>query len=278
MILTEGPSDRKALTGFFTDLYSMIDEEIEVFFPILTEDSISEDNTIERKYNGDLTSRTGINPDNVLSMILKLFIHPELKKHPAYEYPASVMEVIHLVDIDGVYLNDENVVTASIPDGKKYPFYDQEGRIITDNIDGIIDRNKRKRENLQKMIETKRLRITMTEGKHDEKEKPYKVYYFSSNLDHVLFGDANNDSFLKVPYASKFGSAYYGESLKLANYFLNHHSAVRTNDYMESWNILMNNHDSLPPTTNNNLLVSDLLKRAKIQEKDLPYNDIDFSL
>ena len=40
MILTEGPSDRAALTDFFTDLYSLINEDIEVFFPLLREESI----------------------------------------------------------------------------------------------------------------------------------------------------------------------------------------------------------------------------------------------
>ena len=81
MILSEGPSDRTALTNFFTVLYEMIDPDIEVFFPRLHEEYLDDDGKVEVKYNGDITSRLGITKDNVLPMLLKLFIHPELKKH-----------------------------------------------------------------------------------------------------------------------------------------------------------------------------------------------------
>lgn len=75
MILTEGPSDRAALTDFFTDLYSMVDEEIEVFFPLLREESLSEDGDVDVHYNGDITSRNGVTPENILPLLLKMFIH-----------------------------------------------------------------------------------------------------------------------------------------------------------------------------------------------------------
>lgn len=273
MILTEGPSDRAALTDFFTDLYSQIDENIEVFFPLLREESLSEDGDIEINYNGDITSRNGVTPDNVLPMLLKMFIHPELKKHPAYEYPASVHEVIHLVDIDGVYIDDERIVNASPEDSRELPYYDDQNHlIVVKDRDAIIMRNARKRDNLAKLVETKRLRITMEKGANEAKEKPYRVFFFSSNLDHVLFGKANNESYNKVRDARGFGNDFFGEPLKLASYFMNHPNATAEKTYLESWKALSENGCSLEACTNINLLVEDLIKKAKV--KSLPENDI----
>ena len=265
MILSEGPSDRAALTGFFTDLYAMIDPDIEVFFPILSEERLSGEGDIEISYNGDITSRYGITKDNVLPMLLKLFIHPELKKHPAYEYPASVCEVIHLVDIDGVYLKDsklQNCEDQSI----KLPFYDDKKNIIlTKDRESLIGRNQRKRENLDRMINAKRLRITMEKDANESKEKPYRVFYFSKDIDHVLYGKANNERYNKVSDAQSFANKYYDEPLEMAKFFIELECASPVTDYKGSWEWLMSDQDTLSPRTNINVLVMDLLKRAKVK-------------
>lgn len=276
MILTEGPSDRAALTNFFTEIYAMIDENIEVFFPILTEESISADDGIEKNYNGDITSRNGVTPENILPMLLKMFIHPEFKKHPAYEYPASVVEVIHIVDIDGVFISNERIIEGKPDDSWRLPYYDDvNGNIVVKDLNEIVSRNEAKRKNLQKLIETKKLRITVAKGRHDEKEKPYRVFFFSSNLDHVLFQNANNESHSKVPDARRFGNAFYDETLKLASYFLKHPCAIDSKDYKESWDNIQRIDESLKPLTNINILVKDLLNRANIREENLPDNDIE---
>lgn len=273
MILTEGPSDRAALTELFTDLYSMIDEDIEVFFPPLKEDALMADGSIEVNYNGDITSRNGITPNNVLPMLLKLFIHPELKKHPAYEYPASVYEVIHLVDIDGVYLDDCRIVQATPDEARELPYYDdQSNTIIARDRNVIIQRNQQKRDNLAKLVETKRLRITMEKDENSSREKPYRVFFFSSNLDHVLFGNANNDRNSKVRDAISFSNAFYEEPLKHAQFFLNHPCASPEKRYHDSWSALRENRSVLERRTNINLLIEDLLKKANV--KELPENDI----
>ena len=107
------------------------------------------------------------------------------------------------------------------------------------------------------------------------REKPFRVFYFSSNLDHVLFGKANNERWKKVGDASKFSNAFYNEPLKMASYFLNHPGAAPVknfNDYYDSWELLSEDSYSLKMRTNINILVDDLLKRAKM--KSLPENDV----
>ena len=271
MILTEGPSDKLALTDFFTNLYSLVDDEIEVFFPILTEESLSKDGSIEVKCDGDITSRYGIKPENVLPMLLKMFIQPELKKHPAYEYPSSVYEIIHLVDIDAVFLDNDRIIEAGPNETRKLPYYDDQSHtIIVKNKETTISRFKRKRENLEKLVGTKRLRITMAKDENSAREKPYRVFFFSSNLDHVLFNDANNTT--KRRDATRFSNDFYDAPLKLANFFLNHPCATSEKNYQDSWKALSENSSSLNPCTNLNLLVEDLLKKAKVNT--LPENDI----
>lgn len=265
MILSEGPSDREALTGFFTDLYSMIDEDIKVMFPVLSEEKVNNEGNIEVNYNGDITSRCGIDKDNILPMILKLFIHPELKKHPAFEYPSSVCEVIHLVDIDGVYLDDNRIITGEKQDIDR-PYYDVENNIIiAKERSNVIDRNHRKRENLAKLINTKRLRITIEKGANESREKPYSVFFFSKDLDHVLYGKANNAKYRKVDDAREFARNYSSDPLLMAKYFLEHQHAAPTEKYIDSWRWLMDDHDSLIPRTNINILVSKLLSRAGVK-------------
>lgn len=265
MILSEGPSDRAALTGFFTGLYEMIDPDIEVFFPILSEESLNKEGIAKINYNGDITTRYGISKENILPLILKLFIHPELKKHPAYEYPKYIYEVIHLVDIDGAYLKDSNI-HKYVNNDMELPYYDDKhNRILTDDVTNLIDRNKRKRENLDKMIRTEKLRITMEKGASESREKPYRVYYFSTNLDHILYDRANNESYNKVPDAKDFANKYYEKPLEMARFFINHISASPVTDYKGSWQWLMDDEDTLSPKTNINVLIMDLLNKAKIK-------------
>ena len=265
MILSEGPSDRAALTGLFTSLYEMIDPDIEVFFPVLSEEYLSEEGNIMVKHNGDITTRCGINKDNILPMLLKLFIHPELKKHPAYEYPSSVCEVIHLVDIDGVYLKDSSIQDYEDND-RKLPYYDDERNLIlTNDASSLKERNKRKRENLDRMINAKKLRITMEKDANESREKPYRVFYFSTNLDHVLYERANNESYYKVSDAEDFANKFYDKPLEMAKFFINHKAASPVEDYKGSWQWLMDDEDTLMPKTNINVLIMELLSKAKIK-------------
>lgn len=264
LILTEGKSDRSALSGLFQDIYSCIDEDIEVFFPILKEDSFNNNGDKETHFDGDITSRNGVDENNILGLLMKMFIHPELEKHPAYKTPSSICEIIHLVDIDGAFLNKRNVLTAPDVFGKKLPHYDvANNTIVARDRSSIVDRNIRKRKNLEKLISTRKLNVTLSAESGESREKPYRVYYFSSNLDHVLHGDANMPSYLKVPHANRFANEY--DNWKdMAKFLLNHPCAVTTKNYLESWEILMNSN-TLSPMTNINLLIADLLKRANVK-------------
>ncbi len=87
------------------------------------------------------------------------------------------MEVVHIIDTDGAFIDDGAVRYADTED----PQYFDDG-IETKNVAGIISRNRRKSAIIERMLEIKNLM---------SKTIPYSVYYFSSNMDHVFHGNAN---------------------------------------------------------------------------------------
>lgn len=73
IFLVEGPSELKALGPTLSALYDSMDQDYEVFFPPMTEDSVEQ--------WGDLTSKYGINPNTIEKCIDKLFFNDFLKKN-----------------------------------------------------------------------------------------------------------------------------------------------------------------------------------------------------
>lgn len=173
IFLVEGPSELRALSPTIEALYDGIDPDYEVFFPPMIEDG--------SEHWGDLTAKYGINPDTVEKCIEKLYFNNFLKKEKLY--PKDITQIIHIFDLDGVYIDDSCIIQGENPTGADKPFYGN-GVIITTNVDRIIERNKRKRENIDYLY-------TLSKIKIDSKSIPYSMYFFSSNLDHFLYNDAN---------------------------------------------------------------------------------------
>ena len=96
LVLVEGQSDINALSYAIPQLYDDIDEEYEVFFPVLHD---------EKQTGGDITSKYGVRPDNIERLISKLFIDDFLKDYGLY--PKDITEIIQIVDVDGVFIDDD---------------------------------------------------------------------------------------------------------------------------------------------------------------------------
>ena len=69
--------------------------------------------------------------------------------------------------------------------------------IRTANTNGIINRNKVKRENVNRLKTTGKIWSI-----------PYKIYYMSCNLDHVLYGKLNSTDEEKEDDAYNFAKKY----------------------------------------------------------------------
>ena len=186
VFLVEGESDKIALELPLSNLIFDKFPEYEVRF-LLQERQISkkgdevekidtddaEDELIdevEYEYGGDITTSSFVTPINIESKITYRFISPAIKKDGIY--PKKIAKIIHIVDLDGAYIPDENVVPYSDERrGYDKPYYDGEnGRIEALDVSAIIDRNERKRNNLERLL-------TLPEQKIKVKTKsiPYEI-------------------------------------------------------------------------------------------------------
>ena len=134
----------------------------------------------------------------------------------------NIVQIIHIVDTDGTYIDDSNIIEDC---QALNPVYTEEN-IRTASPDAISKRNRQKRGCLDKLQTT------------DELWKiPYRVYYMSCNLDHVLYGTMNLNRKDKLMKAFSFAKRY---STNLDGFleFINSPVIKAVDDYSESWNYI----------------------------------------
>ena len=99
-------------------------------------------NTVHMKIMyGDITSKRGINPSNI-----KARLGNEIKVYAENNHfkATDVQQIIHLVDMDGVFVDDSVIIEDETKDNFVYTLES----IIVPNQEEAIERNERKRENL----------------------------------------------------------------------------------------------------------------------------------
>lgn len=245
LILVEGQSEINALQPVLSAFYDSIDENIEVFFPTIVED--------ECDVRGDITSKKGISPDVIEGCINKLFLKDFFDVEKLY--PKDISEIIQIVDLDGAYIADDKVLYGENPLGENKPFYGDD-TIITTDVDNIIERNGRKRENLNYLSSISTLTVK-------SKKPRYSVYFFSSNLDHFLHGDANMKSRDKVLKADEYASRYESDPSKLVSDIKAKPGTLVDKSYEESWEYIKSGNRSLEPHTNINILFDRLMEEPE---------------
>ena len=213
LVIVEGRSDREALGSFFIN-------------------NFSDDNVAIRVYNGDITSgkkNTAENIENKIESIVEeaMNLYGVTSK--------DVKNIIHLVDTDGTYIDDNLVVYNN---KHKRAYYTEEG-IKTSNPDQVKIRNNRKRNNLEILLNIKNIFGVI----------PYNIYYLSANLDHVLYDKMNCNSKEKVKSAISFSLKYRNDMEGFLNFLINS-SFSKCDDYEESWTFIKENNNSLKRFSN----------------------------
>ncbi len=242
-ILVEGLSETRVLEPILSSLYDRINPFIEVYFPTIVEDDI--------KRYGDITSMKGINAKTINGCLVKLFLTPFLTEQKLY--PKDLKEIIHIVDMDGAYIEDSSIVYGDNPLGIDKVFYGED-KILTTNVENIIERNQRKRENIDVLCSQREIKVST-------KTIPYSIYLFSSNLDHVLHNDANIvNGCEKVKRADKFAFKFVDTPECFIKAINEIPGTLHDLTYEESWDFIRErgNH-SLERHTNINLLFDRLL-------------------
>jgi len=156
LVIVEGPSDADSLELYFSKFF--------------------DSNTVHMKIMyGDITSKRGINQSNI-----KARLGNEIKVYAENNHfkAADVQQIIHLVDMDGAFVDDSVIIEDETKDKFLYTLES----VIVPNRQVAIERNEHKRENLNTL--SSRTSVMWN-------NIPYKIYYMSCNLDHVLHDKPN---------------------------------------------------------------------------------------
>ena len=148
----------------------------------------------------------------------------------------DVQQIIHLVDMDGAFVNDSAIIEDTTKDKFIYTFEN----IIAPNRQKAIERNERKRENLN--ILSSRTAVMWN-------SIPYKIYYMSCNLDHVLHDKPNVTDEEKKVNSLTFNDKYYNDIDAFVR-FIRESTFSQCTDYKDSWDYIKRNNHSLERNSN----------------------------
>ncbi len=258
LIIVEGQSDENALLLPLTEAFeAKYGDGVIVHFARIKNDDDSE--------GGDITSRNGVQPDKLQMLMNKLIIMPCLDENSLM--PKYVAEIVHIVDIDGVYIDDAQVVAAETEIPLEHPIY-EDSLIRANDPEKLRERNTRKRANIEMLLGYQKDGFPIQkfyDTGHGNKATtkahtvPYSLYYFSCNFDHFVVNDRNLNSYLKVHSADLFARRYGNSLDDFIRYLRNEEAAIKTMPYQESWDMLKEENNSLCRFTNIGLLLKEVV-------------------
>lgn len=203
------------------------------------ENFIEEHNVIFEIIDGDITTKDNVTSNTILAELGKCINRFKNDSYNVYKYKnEDFSEIVHLVDMDGAFITDECIIEHD-----EDIFYDEDS-IYCRNRDYIIARNKQKRDNIKKLVETNKIL----------KIVPYSIYYFSSNLEHVLHDETNISKARKNKLSENFDIKYGNDEKLFCEFFLDATFSVNK-QYKESWEFIKDDKNSLKRHTNFNLFI-----------------------
>ena len=224
LFIVEGATEKSALSGVFSKI---IQSDIIKFLVV----------------GGDITSKRGIISDN----IEKELIEKILGGLDTYKYEADdLKEIVHLCDTDGAYVDVKFMKEANID---KFSY--TEDFIFAKNISEIEDRNNQKKKNLLKLSGISK----KDNGKNvltiNKVKVPYKLYYFSCNLEHVLYDCLENFSGSeKEDFAGNFEDYYIDKIEDFKIIFKNTLPPPEFQNYKKTWLFIGKSNNSLKRYSN----------------------------
>lgn len=245
VFVVEGKNDINAL---MTPLVSFFD----LFYPQYNVQCIYQEPS-----GGDITSSDGIKPANIENKIYTNVILPWLTRTLQTTNTNDIAEVVLLSDTDGAFVN-ENAV--KFDDTALHIKYDADV-LYTRNVKDTIARNNQKKANMQKASSLKKLKNKV----------PFATYYFSCNLDDILFSEKNASCQEKKQVSENFGKFYEEDVEGFLRFFLDSNSTSTIGmTYEESWLYLENNKHSLERRTNFNVFLERMIAESHVALDVLP--------
>ena len=210
-VIVEGPSDEEALGVLINRIY----DSKAVYVHVM---------------HCDITTEFDVNPSNIVVKIGSL-----VKRFAGRTFKSGdFSQIIHITDMDGAFIPDDAIVEDAA--ASKHLYSVTEIRTQRKNV--IEDRNRRKRDNLNRLSSTSKVWNI-----------PYRIYYMSCNLDHVLYGKLNSTDDEKETNAFAFAKKYKDDLLGFINYISESEFSV-VGSYPQSWNYIREGLHSLERHTN----------------------------
>ena len=180
-------------------------------------------------YKGDLTTdrkTSHLNYEEIVWQQTKYY-------QRQFNLDASNFEdIIEIVDTDGAYIKDRHAVNENSKKtrdkkGKSRFYYDvDQGVIRAQNKQKVIDRNADKRDILDRLVECRTIHGV-----------PYRVYYMSCNLDHILHDNPNADDDGKKRLSNRF-ALRYGEDPEGFKALFTEANYCVLGDFIKSWDYI----------------------------------------
>lgn len=195
-VTVEGPTDRDALSDALTALADPSHLHIQVM-------------------HGDFTSSYGTTPAKIKAD-LGARIQMEMKR---YRFNKSdVVQIIHLMDTDGVFIPPDRV----IPGTRRRTY--RLDCVESSHVRETIHENAHKAHNMDILAHTPAIMGI-----------PYRAFYFSRNLEHVLHNIAEDvDDDTKADLADEFARKFGADAQAFVDFFQSAEFNV-PGDYAETW-------------------------------------------
>lgn len=224
-VIVEGPSDETALGVALSRVFDRESVHVHIM-------------------HGDITTRVGVNSQNIVAKVGN-----EVKAYATSNHykPADFKQIIHIVDTDAAYLAEDKVLEDSACAELSY----QDDGIHTKDVSKVIARNKQKTDNLYRLRSCGNIW-----------DVPYRVYYMSCNLDHVLYDKRNSTDEEKENDAYAFAKKYK-DDLDGFLAFISDSDFSRMDSYKESWAFIKKGCHSLERHTNLGLCFSDIREERR---------------
>lgn len=222
LFIVEGITERESLELLLTEI---IKDDSRIIFEVV---------------GGDITANKYRGTKKIVNKITDLIKDGGKRKFRDKDYK----EIIHLVDMDGAFISEENIYR----DSSLNRFVYKDDGIHAKHIESVIERNNRKQEVLNILVSVDSVLGNV----------PYRVFYFSCNLEHVLHNERQIDNRIKVKCAERFQDKYIDDLDAFIDLICNSSFSVKKG-YKESWDFIKEDNNSIKRFTNFNLLLDDYL-------------------
>lgn len=248
LFLVEGNSDVRTLENSIEEFLDSHDiSGITIKFAKLSKTKEGEEIS-----GGDPTSDIDIYPGNIEEQITKRI--DKTTSEGVFIYPKEVVKIIQIVDMDGAYVLDESIVSRSEKDKREENRVYFEDKIETDNLFATTRNLQRKRENLDYLV-------SLNTFKLGTNNVEYSIYFFSSNLEHFMYGIQNMSGDRKVGAATDFSLECMDDPQVFENKMLTGDYLLTDMSYAESWDYIRERGmRSLSRVSNINLMLTNLIE------------------